>query len=74
MPALVAGIHVFLFDLSAKENVDGTATRGLPELRVERVASRINPTCADKPGHDGLGGSERACMPCGNNVAPRDLT
>jgi hypothetical protein len=47
MPALGAGIHV-LFSSYDKKDVDGTATR---------VASRVNPTCGDKPGHDELTGA-----------------
>jgi hypothetical protein len=48
MPALVAGIHAFLV---AKTWM--ARNSGLPELRMKSSGpSRINPTWADKPGHD----------------------
>jgi hypothetical protein len=47
MPALGAGIHVFLGSRRGWHR-----NSGLPELRIIITASRVNPTCGDKPGHD----------------------
>src|SRR5215470_13023725 len=49
MPALGAGIHVFC---ASSEDVDGTGTRACPSSEILSAASRVNPTCGDKPGHD----------------------
>jgi len=51
MPALVAGIHV----LRSWSSKTGMASEvGFARLpHQERAASRIYPTCGDKPGHDG---------------------
>src|SRR6516165_11942870 len=40
---------------SSKQDVDGTATRACPSCAYLSAASRVNPTCGDKPGHDDLG-------------------
>src|SRR5262245_9802667 len=45
----------------APQDVDGTGTRARPSSEVMSGASRVDPTCADKPGHDG-GESERAAQ------------
>jgi len=49
MLALGAGIHVFI---GLNEDVDGTGTRACPSSAMSNAASRVNPTCGDKPGHD----------------------
>src|SRR5262249_49773158 len=69
MPALVAGIHVFC---GPNEDLDGTATRACPSCATLSAASRVNPTCGDKPGHDASTGSiqpEHALV-WPQNVAP----
>src|SRR5215831_11270948 len=45
-----AGIHVFL--CYGKQDVDGIATRPARVAFVLSAASRVYPTCGDKPGHD----------------------
>src|SRR5262245_7260758 len=35
-----------------EEGLDGTATRACPSCAYISAASRVNPTCDDKPGHD----------------------
>jgi len=49
--ALVAGIHVLL---ALNEDVDGTGTRACPSPAMLSAASLVNPTCGDKPDHDGF--------------------
>src|SRR5262244_1704649 len=46
------GISVF-FPCYGKD-VDGMGTRACPSSALLSAASRVNPTCGDKPGHDGL--------------------
>jgi hypothetical protein len=52
MPGLVPGIHV-LAVAHGFEDVDGIGTRACPSSAVLSAASRVDPTCGDKPGHDG---------------------
>src|SRR6516162_1663668 len=52
MPALVACIHVFLSLVVCRTRRGWHRNSGLPELRIMGAASRVNPTCGDKPGHD----------------------
>src|ERR1700742_4379423 len=47
--AYSAGIHVFC---ASGEDADGTANRACPSCALSSAASRVNPTCGDKPGHD----------------------
>src|SRR5712692_7826192 len=54
MPGLVPGIHAFS---CSNKDVDGIATRACPSCALLTGASRIYPTCADKPGHDDADGS-----------------
>src|SRR5438445_13477004 len=39
------------------KDVDGIGTRACPNSARLSVASRVNPTCDDKPGHDDVDGS-----------------
>src|SRR5215470_14369788 len=38
-----------------KQDVDGIATRACPSCAYQSAASRVYPTCGDKPGHDDRG-------------------
>src|SRR5262249_5809691 len=38
--------------LARKQGVDGIGTRACPSSALKIVASRVNPTCGDKSGHD----------------------
>src|SRR5262249_27803613 len=55
MPGLVPGIHVLLS--SVTKDVDGSGTGACPSFAVLTAASRVNPTCGAKPGHDEFGTS-----------------
>ena len=50
MPGLDPGIHVFGL---AEGRRGWHRNSGLPEFRMIDSTSRVNPTCGDKPGHDG---------------------
>jgi hypothetical protein len=50
MPALVAGIRVS--KAYKIKDIDGTANLACPICARLIAASRVNPTCGDKPGHD----------------------
>ena len=50
MAGLVPAIHVF--SVATEQDVDATATRTCPSCALLGGASRVNPTCADKRGHD----------------------
>src|SRR5262249_56972033 len=54
-PVFVPGIHVLLALPVSGKDVDGTATRACPSCVVLSGASRVNPTCDDKPGTQSLG-------------------
>jgi hypothetical protein len=48
--AYVAGIHVLR--TCKFKDVDGIETRACASFEYKPVASRVDPTCDDKPGHD----------------------
>ena len=51
MPAPVAGIHVLAVVQIRRRGWHRKS--GLPDFRINDLgASRVNPTCGDKPGHD----------------------
>src|SRR4030081_3310963 len=61
MPAK-AGIHVLR--MRRIEDVDGTETRACPSFANSRSStSRVNPTCAVKPGHDKSNGPPASIIP-----------
>src|SRR6266576_7281240 len=45
---------------SCNKDVDGSGTRACPSSALLTAASRINPTCGDKPRHDGVAKGGRA--------------
>src|SRR5262249_39515099 len=47
---------------AAKRGVDGIGTRACPSSALLRVASRVDPTCDDKPGHDDAGDDASVAM------------
>src|SRR5262245_4431565 len=46
--------------LCLRQDVDGTATRACPSCAYVSAASRVNPTCGDKPGHDEDGSESKS--------------
>jgi hypothetical protein len=51
MAGFMPAIHVFT--RAVRKDVDGTQLGLARVARTSSAASRVNPTCGDKPGHDG---------------------